>query len=140
MVFDDETEALVWVAGDARGQREIRFHLLTCSLEEVKQHFEATFQKVSALRACGYSPEIIAPYEHALIPILLELRIRGYEADYSGQIYKSAFIVPVPESYPSERERQKHRLRSLDPDFFRTLYTKTLQTLRFQVKKESKAS
>lgn len=138
MIFNDDTEALVGVQGD--GYEDLRFHLLTSTLDEVRQHFRATFQKVHALRACGYSAEMIAPYEQALIPILLELRIRGYEVDYSGHIYKNALIVPVPDLYPLERERQKHRLRHVQPEFFQILYTNTLQTLRAQVKKESKSS
>ena len=119
--------------------KDLCFHLLTSSLEELKGHFEGTFQKIGALDACGYSPERREPYVRALLPILLELRVRGYEADYGGNLYKSAFIVPVPEHYPSQRARRKHRLRSLEPDFFRSFYTKTLQMLRSQVKQESKA-
>jgi hypothetical protein len=139
MIFDEDTHALALATENPRLARELRFHLLTCSLEELRHHFDATFQKMGALGACGYSPEKIEPFERALVSILLELRVRGYEADYNGNIYKSAFIVPIPEGYPSERERQKYRLHSLDPDFFRSLYNKTLQTLRSKVKQESKA-
>lgn len=140
MIFNDDTGALAWSEGDARGHEDLRFHLLTSTLDEVRQHFQATFQKVNALRACGYSPEMIAPYAQALMPILLELRVRGYEVDYGGHIYKNPLIVPVPDHYPLERERQKHRLRHLPPEFFQTLYTNTLQKLRDQVKKESKSA
>jgi hypothetical protein len=139
MIFNEDTSALALAAEDALLGRELGFHLLTCSLEDVRAHFDATFQKVGVLGACGYSPETIAPFERALVFILLELRVRGYEADYNGNVYKSPFIVPIPEDYPSERERQKYRLRSMDPDFFRSLYTKTLQALRSKVKQESKA-
>ncbi|MFM7622068.1 MAG: hypothetical protein ACKO57_03740 [Alphaproteobacteria bacterium] len=139
MIFEDDTDALALVTEDPPLRRALSFHLLTCSLDELKHHFGATFQKVGALRACGYSDEITEPYARALVFLLLELRVRGYEADYNGNIYKSPVIVPVPATYPSERERQKHRLLSLDTDFFRTLYGKTLQMLRGQVKKESKA-
>ena len=139
MIFDEDTHALSLATEAPRLARELRFHLLTCSLEELRHHFDATFQKMGALRACGYSSETIEPFERALVSILLELRVRGYEADYNGNLYKSAFIVPVPEHYPSERERQKYRLHSLDPDFFRNLYNKTLQALRSKVKQESKA-
>jgi hypothetical protein len=140
MIFESDADlyALTLPTDTHQAQRDLAFHLLTCYLDEVKKHFQATFQKIEVLRSCGYSPEKIAPYERALLEILLELRVRGYEADHSGHLYKSSSVVPIPNAYNLARERQKHRLRTLDPDVFRIVYGKTIQKLRSQAKQESK--
>jgi hypothetical protein len=141
MIFETDADlyALSLPTEAPQARRDLLFHLLTCHLDQIKRHFKMTFEKMEILESCGYSPEKIAPYQRALLEILIELRVRGYEADYRGHLYRSASVIPVPEEYSLARERQKHRLRTLDPYLFSVVYEKTLKTLRSNAKQDSKA-
>ena len=138
MIFDNHYDQYAVQITPDNAVDTVRFHLLTCSITEVFDHFTATFQKYQALTACGYSEEKTTPFKKALLEILLELRVRGYESDYSGNIYPQSILIPVPKDFPSARARQIKRLKNMDKNFFTDLYNKTIQKVQAKARQESK--
>lgn len=117
---------------------ELRFRLLCSSDRELKDIFQATFSKVRALRLEGYSEETIQEHEAGLIEVLMEMRVRGFEADSRGNIYLTQTFVPVPNAYQQARKRQINRLRQMHQDHLLHLCANTMSTAVREAKKLSK--
>jgi hypothetical protein len=139
MQFRDEAADLVLDAKHL-DLEDIRFHLATSPDQDVFLHFKATFERLKEMKAKRYSPECIASVKQALYEILLEMRVRGFEADYSGTVYRATVIVPVPARQVAASRRQIEKLKRLSRDSLKHLCEKTRQLTTKAASQESKGA
>ena len=137
MQFRDESADLV-LDVNLLAVEDIRFLLASSADEDVLAHFSATFDRMQQMKTNGYSPECIKSVMQALYEILLEMRVRGFEADYAGIVYRPAVIVPVPEHQTIARRRQTERLKRMSQDVLRHLCDKTRKLATKAASQESK--
>ncbi len=140
MLFRDEEEHFVMCLRDRSvdALEDLRFHLVCSSTDENRHYCTATLNKIRKLREQGYSSETISMYESALVEVLVELRVRGYEVDYSGHIFRSPVFVPVPVYFRNARRRQIERLRNIDMDHLGHLCAQTMTAAVEQARQTSK--
>lgn len=138
MQFRDEIAEL---ALDARsyGMEDLRFHLVSCSESELIAHFKATFTRFNQLKKQGYSADRLEPMREALYEVLIEMRVRGLEADYSGNVYRPAMIVPLPPSHKAFC-RQREKLKRVRRETLKHLCETTRKLASRAASKESKYS
>jgi hypothetical protein len=117
---------------------ELRFKLLCSNDAELKDIFAATFKTVRSLRDNGYSEETIQEHEAGLIEVLMEMRVRGLEADSRGNIYNAPTFVPVPNAYQQARKRQINRLKQMHQDHLLHLCAQTMSNAVRDAQKLSK--
>lgn len=137
MQFRDESADLV-LDVKLLDVEDIRFHLATSPDEDVLAYFKATFDRMQEMSEAGYSAECVNSVKQALYEILLEMRVRGFEADYAGIVYRPAVIVPVPEHQTVARRRQTERLKRMSQDSLRHLCDKTRKLATKAASQESK--
>ncbi|MFN8694036.1 MAG: hypothetical protein ACK5XX_06475 [Holosporales bacterium] len=115
---DDDTE-----------RAALRYRLSSTDFGELEKLCIDAQAALHSLNREGYSEEHQKPYRMALLEVLLELRIRGYEADYDGFVYPSPMLYVVPEQFRAARLRQIHRLRKMPTDHVGHLCLKTMKNL-----------
>ncbi len=123
----ENSENIAHLSMSIQGASEdLRFKLLCSNDAELKDVFTATFKKVKSLRDNGYSEETIQEHEAGLIEVLMEMRVRGLEADSRGHIYTTQTFVPVPNAYQQARKRQINRLKQMHQDHLLHLCAQTM--------------
>ena len=115
----------------------IRLHLASSRVTELKRYFKATFSHVNGMQDNDSEKSAISPYRDALILILVELRVRGFEVDYQGLIYKSCYFFPIPNRFKTEKNRQIHAIKSMDVE---QMIFYAQQTLNYVAGKAYKSS
>jgi hypothetical protein len=98
---------------DAQARQQLRLYLVSCSDEEVSRHFTETFACLQARQDEGYSEEALLHWRWSLLEILVELRVRGLEADYAGHVYHAPVFLLAPTAFALARKRQLERLKRL---------------------------
>jgi hypothetical protein len=137
MQFRDETADLV-LDTHSLDVTEMRFHLATSPDQEVLAHFKATFTHLKQMQKQRYSAECTLSVKQALYEILLEMRIRGFEADYAGTVYRAPVIVPVPGHLGVAGRRQAEKLKRLNRDSLKYLCETTRKLAAKAASQESK--
>jgi hypothetical protein len=139
MQFRDEIADLALDASTF-GLEDLRFHLASSADHEVFAHFKATFCRYNAMKRQGYSAEFVAGVRQALYEILLEMRVRGYEADHAGTIYRAPVIIPVPGHRAIACRRQAEKLKRLSRDSLKHLCETTRRLAAKAASQESKGA
>jgi hypothetical protein len=139
MQFRDEAADLV-LDMKSLDLDDMRFHLATSPDRDVLSHFKATFERLKQMKSQRYSAECVATVKHALYEILLEMRIRGFEADYAGTIYRASVIVPVPGHLTAANRRQSEKLKRLSRESLKHLCETTRKLAAKAATQESKGS
>ncbi len=139
MIFVNDTERFA-LSLNNQTIEEARFHLVCSTTSEVKKHFQATFKKINSMKNGQYSQDATQPYQDALVEVLVELRVRGYEADSAGKIYKPEVFVPVPTEYQAARQRQAARLRNLREEQLVSLCNSTMKVAISNAGRSSKTA
>lgn len=139
MIFRNDIKQFALNLNDSSIE-EVRFHLVCSTTNEVKKHFKATFAKIKSLKAESYSMEAIQPYRESLVEVLIELRVRGFESDAAGNVYKPEVFVPVPDVYQAARQRQMVRLRNLREEQLVSLCNSTIKTAMMNAGRSSKTA
>jgi hypothetical protein len=137
MQFRDEIADMVLDA-NVFSDDELRFHLASSSDQEVFAHFKATFAQLRKVQKQGYSAECVRGVKYALYETLLEMRVRGFEADHSGTIYRPTVIVPVPGHRAVACRRQTEKLKRVSRESLRHMCDTTRKIALRAASQESK--
>ena len=110
MIFMDDTPIACTTPAE---EEAFVFECNCASLEGLSRRFHNTFDYIATKENHNYTDTHLEPYRQALLIILLELRIRQYEVDYDGNIYKTPYIIPIPKEYERARLRQIQQLKHM---------------------------